>query len=342
MKRQKKISGHRVTEMSDEKHSFKRVIKWIGGIILAILLLDIIAGLIPVSTEDLESNPDPAADYDEATTRFDAIVAAEVQIVNDDGYSLLMTHGEPTEQVYVLIHGITNSPRQWEELGQMLHEQGHNVLIMRMPYHGLKSHKVGELSALSAADLRDYADDALDIAVGLGEEITVIGISGGATVTSWIGQYRPEVTTIIPLSPFMGLPQLPPFMDTFIMNLGHRMPNIVLDKPSEPRRDWVYRGETTHAPAEFMLLGRSVLDRAADSEPLVDAAYFLTTAVDDTADNRYTEKLAALWGRGRTAVSYVQFDASQNVPHNLVDPATDAAIRALIYDKIFEIIETME
>jgi len=48
----------------------------------------------------------------------------------------------------VLIHGTTNSPRQWEELGGALHALGHNVLILRMPHHGLESRSVGELKAL--------------------------------------------------------------------------------------------------------------------------------------------------------------------------------------------------
>ena len=30
----------------------------------------------------------------------------------------------------------------------MLYDQGHNVLILRMPYHGLASHDVGELKTL--------------------------------------------------------------------------------------------------------------------------------------------------------------------------------------------------
>lgn len=325
--------------MADNKRIFKRVKKLTGVLVVFISLLTIIAGSIPVSIEDLESNPNPTSSYDEAMARFDAITSKEKPIINDAGSSLLMTHGEPTGQVYVLIHGITNSPRQWEEFGQSLHEQGNNVLILRMPYHGLKSHNVGELSALSVADLRDYADDAIDIAVGLGKEITAIGISGGATVVCWIGQNRLEVTTIIPISPFMGLPELPAFLDTFVMNLGHRMPNTVLDSPMEPRREWVYRGETTHGPAEFMLLGRSVFDGAARGYPMVNSVYFLTTAVDNTADNTYTDQLAELWGQGETAVSSFQFDASQNVPHNSVDPTTDIAIRTLIYDKILEIIK---
>ena len=62
--------------------------------------------------------------------------------------------------------------------------------------------------------------------------------------------------------------------------------------------------------------------------------------VTEMSDEKHSFKRAIKWIGG--VVSSFQFDASQNVPHNSVDPAADAAIRALIYDKIFEIIETKE
>ena len=327
---------------TQQKKNLRRIAKAIGVVLLFIVLIAIIAGLIPVSTDGLGANPNPSSNYDEAMGRFQTVLDTEAPIVNEASGSLLMTHGEPTEQVYIMIHGITNSPHQWQELGEMLYDQGANVLIMRMPYHGLKSHNVGELGALSAVNLRDYGDQVVDIAAGLGDEITVIGLSGGATVTSWIGQNRPEVAMVIPISPYMGVPELPAFMDTFIMNLGHNMPNFVLDEPGELRRPWVYRGETTRAPAEFMILGRSVLNDATEKGAAVETAYFLTTAVDNIADNTYTERLVALWKARETSVSYFQFDASQNIPHNSIDPTTDVAIRTLVYDKLFEIIGTKE
>ncbi len=322
--------------MPNKKTTLKRAAKWIGTGILASAIL---AGLIPVSADEYISYPNPVVDYDEAAARFEVILAEELPIVNDLSGSLLMTHGKPTEQVYIFIHGITNSPLQWKELGEMLHEQGNNILILRMPYHGLKSHKVGELGVLSTADLRDYADDAVDIASGLGKEITVIGISGGATVASWMGQNRPEVKKIVAISPFFGMASLPAFLDSFVTNLGHRMPNIVLDTFWEQRRAWVYRGETTHAPAEFMLLGRSVFEQAKISEAEADASLFLTTAVDTTADNDYVDKLIEIWGKGKIDITFFQFDESYNIPHNSVDPTTDPEIRNLIYDKISEWVE---
>jgi esterase/lipase len=156
-----------------------------------------------------------------------------------------MTHGEKTDRAYVLVHGTTNSPRQFQELGEILHERGNNVLILRMPYHGLESLYVGELKRLKAKDLRTYADRAIDIAVGLGDKVDVIGLSGGGAVAAWIAQNRPDIERVVTLSPFFGIANLPSFADTFLMNLFARLPNVDFYNTGEPSRDWGYRGEAS-------------------------------------------------------------------------------------------------
>ena len=208
-----------------------------------------------------------------------------------------------------------------------------------MPYHGLASHDVSELKALRAEDLRDYADEAIDLASGLGDQITAIGISGGGAVTTWIAQHRPDVVRILALSPFYGVPEVPPMLNTFLMNLASRVPNVTLQNPEEPQRDWVYRGEATRGVAEFMRLGRSVFAAAEDGAPAVQEIHFITTAVDDTADNDYTAELAQIWADANVEVSSFDFDASEDIPHNSVDPAADPAKKALVYAKILEMLD---
>ncbi|UCG23817.1 MAG: alpha/beta fold hydrolase [Chloroflexota bacterium] len=290
-------------------------------------------GMMPVSTTGLESDPDPAANYDEAVQRFQAVVEEEQAIVNEAGFSQLMIVGEETELVYMLIHGTTNSPLQFVELGEILYALGHNVLILRMPHHGLASHDVGELANLKAEELRAYADSAVDIAAGLGEETIVIGLSGGGAVAAWIAQNRDDVERVVTLSPFFGVPEAPPYLNTFLMNLASRVPSVTLKDPAEPEHDWVYQGEATRGVAEFMRLGRAVFAEAGELAPAVAEIHFITTAIDDTADNDYTAELADMWREADAAVTTFEFDEATNIPHNSVDPAK----KALVYTKILDV-----
>ena len=316
----------------------KRSAKLLGLLILAALVIVLVIGLIPVPLDGFESAPDPAQDYQEALRRFDEILADEEAIVNEASGSHLMTYGDRTERAYVLIHGTTNSPLQFVELGDILYARGHNVLILRMPYHGLRSHRVSELKSLKAEDLRDYADDTIDIAVGLGDRVNVIGISGGGAVTSWIAQNRPDAERVVLLSPFFGIAHTPFWADTFLMDFFARVPNVVFDNPTEPRRDWVYRGEASRGVAEFLRLGRAVLKQARSASPAVTDIILVTTASDSTADNRATDRLIELWEKsGADIVSY-QFDASLEIPHNSIDPAADAQKKESVYAKILELL----
>ena len=320
------------------KAIWKRVLQVLVIAVLVILGIALVVALVPVSIDGFETEPSPAEGYTESLRRFEALGDGEKAIVNEASSSQLMVHGDQTGQVYVLVHGTTNSPRQWVELGEMLYERGHNVLILRMPYHGLQSHRVSELGRTKAEDLRAYADQAIDLAAGLGEEVDVIGISGGGVVAGWMAQNRPEVERAVLLSPFLGIAHTPFTVDTLLMNLFTRAPNVVLDNPAEPRREWVYRGESTRGVAEFIRFGRAVLKQAKSSSPEARELSVLTTAHDSTADNRAAGRLVKGWVESGTDVSTYQFDTSLEIPHNSIDPAADPEKKAIVYAKILELL----
>jgi alpha-beta hydrolase superfamily lysophospholipase len=326
----------RMTPDKERPSTARRVLKGAGLVLLGLAALILVLGLIPISMDGLESQPMPVASYEEAVRRFATIAAEEAGSVNDASRSLLLTHGDAAEKVYVLIHGITASPRQWEDFGNILHERGYNVLIMRMPHHGLISNDVDELKVMRAEELGAYGDAVVDIARGLGEEITVIGLSGGGTVATWIGQNRADVSRVLGLSPFFGVPEVPPFLNTFLMNLTARLPNINLDNPALEQADWRYRGESTRSAGQFARLGKRVLGDAAREAPPLPLAHFVMTASDGTADNDYTVELATTWEQGGVDVSRFEFAASYAIPHASIEPGVDPEKKALVYAKLLE------
>ncbi|MFN2292679.1 MAG: alpha/beta hydrolase [Anaerolineae bacterium] len=316
----------------------KRVLGIVGIVLLAVLAIILLLGLVPLSSQGLQTEPDPAPTYEEALARFEQVELAEQAIVNDLGHSRLLVHGERTATAYVLVHGTTNSPEQWQELGDTLYNEGYNVLILRMPYHGLESHQVSELKQLSPQDLRTYADQAVDVAAGLGDEIVVVGISGGGAVSAWMAQNRPEVDRALLLAPFFGVHGVPDFAGTLLMNAFSRLPNVVLDDPLEPRRDWVYRGEATRGVAAFLALGHDVVQGAKEGAAPESQVIVVTTAKDNTANNRSTTKLVDLWQQAGTDVVTFEFEPSLDIPHNSVDPAADAAKKQRVYEQMLSLL----
>ena len=80
----------------------------------------------------------PAATFEEATARVKALQAKDGADVREDSRTRLWSQGKQAEHVLVYYHGYTNAPPQFNILGEDLCKQGFNVLVPRLPYHGLK------------------------------------------------------------------------------------------------------------------------------------------------------------------------------------------------------------
>ena len=162
-------------------------------------------------TLDLGSRPDPAVSYREASRRIAAVVATEAgEPLSPEGPSIALLTGDRTERAVVLFHGYTTVPRQFLVLAKAYRAAGCNVWVPRMPYHGYADRLTRSLSRLTGPVFRTYADRAVDIGVGLGDQVTVAGLSGGGALATWCAVERPEVTDTCAISPLMqprGVPE---------------------------------------------------------------------------------------------------------------------------------------
>src|ERR1051325_7969898 len=93
------------------------------------------AAVIPPRTGDVRSHPNPAATFGDAVTRARRMIAADDSVVADGGATLLLTHGARTRRAFVLLHGLTDSPRQFASLADSLFAGGANVIVPRLPHH---------------------------------------------------------------------------------------------------------------------------------------------------------------------------------------------------------------
>jgi pimeloyl-ACP methyl ester carboxylesterase len=337
-------SGATETAHDTRTRPLWKTILLVVGIIVAVIVAVILAlALIPISTAGLVSRPDPAADYDEAVRRFEEYAAQEGAVFQPCA-SRLMTHGAPTEVVVVLVHGLTNCPRQFVELGEQIYDTGANVLILRMPYHGLATEDgtaIGDVSnvgAIRAEDYRDYADQVVDIAQGLGNDVRVLGLSAGGVVTAWIAQNRSDVSKTVVVSPAITLPGgMPGVLDYIVRNLFGRIPNVSL--PSGGTLDHAYAGESTRALAEMFMLAKAVGDQAQENPPAAGSIAVVTNANDDQVDNNDVRShLIDVWRASGEEVETYEFPADLSLRHDLIDVAQPDAQPDLVYPKLMELL----
>src|ERR1700694_4427450 len=113
--------------------------------------------------------------------------------INPDCASIVLEHGQRVRRSLVCMHGITSSPVQFRELGALFHARGYNVVIPRMPGHGYRDRLTHDQAKLTVAAYTAYANEAVEIGRGLGEHLTVMGLSVGGILAAWCAQTRAHV-----------------------------------------------------------------------------------------------------------------------------------------------------
>lgn len=233
--------------------------------------------------------------------------------------SILLVGTGPTARAIVLLHGLTDSPRQFEALGYLLHADGNNVYVPRLPQHGLRGKSVGVLSALTAAQLRGVADSVVNEARGLGDSVVVVGLSMGGTMGAWIAQQR-QVARVVLIAPAIEPGRIPSLIDRPLIGLADHLPSMARRSQPDSTRPDREAGINTHAIAEILELGRSILGQADREAPLTRDIVVLVNASDRTVKESAAEALASNWSRHGASVSVFELPDSLRLPHNIIDP----------------------
>jgi esterase/lipase len=310
--------------------------------LIALALAALLSGmlLIGVDTSPLQADPRAYGGYEAAVVAFDSMRAAEGPLVMPDGGSLLYVHGHRTPRAILLLHGLTNSPRQFRELADQFHGRGYNVFVPRLPLHGLREGDVAALGALTAEQLRDYGDRSVDLAVGLGDTLLVLGLSTGGNVAAWAAQHRPEVARIVVVAPAIKLARLPGPLAGPAMNLLDRVPNVTIRQQPDTSRPHAYFGVSTRALAETFRFGVSVAQEASAVAPVVRDLTMVTNANDHTIDERAALDLAAAWARDPgVRVALFRFDRALGLPHDVVDATQRCGRTDLVYPVLIALVE---
>lgn len=316
--------------------------------ILGILILFLIVlSFLPFNVEDT-SVSNPAITHEEAVARVEAIRAAEEASgeINPVCLPNLMTHGEKTEKVIVFYHGFTSCPEQFRELGEQFFEQGYNVYIPRMPHHGHADRMSEALLETSAEELAAFATESVDIARGLGDELTVAGLSGGGTLATWIGQEHEDVEQVVMVAPFLGIGFVPTILNRPLTQIADHVPNIWMwwdprTKEDNPlSQSYQYPRYPLHALAEYLRLGFAAQQDARQNKPGVNRIVVITNDNDDSVNNDIIGQFVDTWrDHGEEYLNTFEFEKELNLPHDLITPTREDGNPTLVYPIIIDNIQ---
>lgn len=277
-----------------------------------------LAAFAPTRTGSLTPRAKPATGYETAM-----LLAQEIQRADSnatpDGKSVVMVHGHRTPRVIVFFHGLTNSPRQYRQLAASVYDAGDNVIVPRLPWHGLQGGTASNLGKMTADQLREVADAAVNIASGLGDTVIVFGVSLGGNLAAWVAQFRP-VYRVVVASPALGLSHLSTTVQTPTMNLMLRVPNYSKSDPPDSVRPDRTLGWSTRGVGEMLKLGTAVRRAADDHAPVARDIRVVANANDQTVNREAIDELVAHWKAKGAPVTFYEMADTLKLPHDIVDP----------------------
>jgi pimeloyl-ACP methyl ester carboxylesterase len=238
----------------------------------------------------------------------------------------------------VLLHGLTNSPPQYDALAPLLHARGHAVIVPRLPLHGYGDRMTDALAALRATDLEAAALEAVAIGALCGERVVVAGISIGATLAGWLAA-RTRIDTGIAFAPFCGLHELYGGLNDALGSALRTLPNAFgwwdpRVKEEQPPSHG-YPRFATRALGESLLLSTDI-DRAPHAAHARRAVLVLN-ANDPVINNAHAHRrFSALREFG---VGYERV-VLQGLPkmHDVIEPLPQAHTE-LVYPALIDLIE---
>jgi pimeloyl-ACP methyl ester carboxylesterase len=301
----------------------------------------VLTWLSRIKARGLESRPNPVPDYAGAVERLERLAALDDERISPICQTRGLLHGRPTGQAVILVHGLTNCPQQWAPFADLLFQRGCNVLLPRMPRHGLADRMTVEPSRLRAEELRDFADRVVDIATGLGERVTIVGLSAGGIVGAWVAQYRSEVARAILISPSLGFGRYGEWLQHLFMHVLLALPDVETHRFSRTDRamPYAYVGWSSKALGEVLRLGVATARAAVAARPACQHLVVITNANDVAVSNQLTRQLVSLWqSRGLRRVEFYEFDREQGLEHDLIDPNNPNQRVDLVYPILLDLI----
>ena len=302
----------------------------------------LIALFIPWNAWALSSHAHPVQSYEEAAKQIAALRADRESEMHPDCLLQFLTHGQKVGHVIILVHGYTNCPAQFGMLGQQFYDLGYNVLIAPLPHHGLADRLNDEQGQLTAKEITAYADEMVNLAHGLGEQVDMMGISGGGVTTAWAAQNRSDLDTAVIISPAFGYLQIPTRLTAPAMNITLALPDTFewWDPTLKERigPSYSYPRYSKHTLAQFLKLGFAVQIQSWKTAPAARRVIMVTNAHDTSVNNELTFEVVQHWQKDGAHIETYEFPSKLGLAHDLIDPEQPGQLLGVVYPELIDLI----
>jgi pimeloyl-ACP methyl ester carboxylesterase len=209
--------------------------------------------------------------------------------------------------------------------------------------HGYTDRLTDAQGRLTALHLTLLTDETIDIARGLGDSVTVAGLSIGGTMTAWAAQHRTDVDRAVVLAPLFGVKALPSALHAPIANATYIVPNLFIWWDANLREKttpvYAYPRFATHGIGAVLRLSDAVWQGATQYTPGARSFIVITSPGDEAIDNTAAALMAAAWqAHGSDRVTTYQLPDNLGLRHDVIDPNQPYQRVAEVYPILLKLI----
>jgi carboxylesterase len=227
-----------------------------------------------------------------------------------------------SDEVVVLLHGLTASPPAWRGIADALHAHGSTVVVPRLPLHGHRNRMTTALRALTADLLDRDMREVIAAVRPLGGRLTIVGHSLGGTLAVHAGATIPGIDRIVPVAPFLGITRVPQELHPPFLQLMSALPNFFLWWDPVKRERQVPEHGYPRYPLHALAAGISLADAVygeADDLPDVRAIDIVVNTRESSVSNRAARRLAKRWRSSGASVAVQQLHGLPR-SHDIIEP----------------------
>jgi pimeloyl-ACP methyl ester carboxylesterase len=236
---------------------------------------------------------------------------------------------------YVLLHGLTASPPAWREIAAALHAEGRTVVVPRLLYHGYTNRMTRALRHLRPEALLADVRALVERVTMLGEPVTIVGHSLGATLAISVGLDAPNVARIVPIAPFMGIVSVPREVHPLLIGAMECVPEIFLWWDPVQRERLMPPHGYPRYPLRALATGITIADAARASAQHARSGCgidLVINARESSVNNRTALLLARAWRAAGAPVAIHQLHGL-GWSHDIIEaerPPAQAALPVLL------------